>query len=135
MTKLTNAHSKKWKNHEAALALFFAYYDFCRVHSSIKTTTAVMENLTGHVWSVEELLEARWRQRVDWKGDESSAQTDSWQTGKGKTASSLEGWGRAQTEGKRATQEVIPLSNTQSGQYLSFGAVRTYVIYGVLTGT
>jgi len=37
--------------------LFFAYYDFCRVHSTIKTTPAVAAGLTDHVWSVEELLE------------------------------------------------------------------------------
>lgn len=41
MTRLTDAHSKKWDNHEAALALFFAYYNFCRVHSTIKMTPAV----------------------------------------------------------------------------------------------
>ena len=34
-TRLTDAHSKKWENHEMALALFFAYYNFCRVHSTI----------------------------------------------------------------------------------------------------
>jgi len=57
MTRLTNAFSKKWENHEAALALFFAYYNFCRVHSTIKTTPAVEAGLTDHVWSVKELLE------------------------------------------------------------------------------
>jgi transposase-like protein/IS1 family transposase len=36
--RLTNGFSKKWENHEAALGLFFAYYNFCRVHSTIKTT-------------------------------------------------------------------------------------------------
>ena len=58
MTRLTNGFSKKWENHEAALALFFAYYNFCRVHSTIKTTPAVKAGLTDHVWSVKELLEA-----------------------------------------------------------------------------
>ena len=58
MTRLTNAFSKKWENHEAALALFFAYYNFCRVHSTIKTTPAVKAGLTDHAWSVKELLEA-----------------------------------------------------------------------------
>ncbi len=57
MTRLTNAFSKKWENHEAALALFFAYYNFCRVHSTIKTTPAVAAGLTDHIWSVKELLE------------------------------------------------------------------------------
>lgn len=58
MTRLTNAFSKKWENHEAALGLFFAYYNFCRVHSTIKKTPAMEAGLTDHVWSVQELLKA-----------------------------------------------------------------------------
>jgi len=58
MTRLTNAFSKKWENHKAALGLFFGYYNFCRVHSTIKTTPAVAAGLTDRVWSVEELLGA-----------------------------------------------------------------------------
>ncbi|MBN2292639.1 MAG: hypothetical protein JXM70_09450 [Pirellulales bacterium] len=57
MTRLTNAYSKKWENHEAALALFFAYYNYCRVHSTIKKTPAVAAGLTDHPWGVEELLD------------------------------------------------------------------------------
>jgi transposase-like protein/IS1 family transposase len=56
MTRLTNGFSKKWENHEAALALFFAYYNFCRVHSTIKTTPAVKAALAERPWSVQELL-------------------------------------------------------------------------------
>jgi IS1 family transposase/transposase-like protein len=57
MTRLTNAHSKKWENHDAALALFFAYYNFCRTHSTIKTTPAVAAGLADHTWGMAELLE------------------------------------------------------------------------------
>lgn len=57
MTRLTNGHSKKWENHDAALALYFAYHNFCRVHTTLKTTPAVAAGLTDHVWSVSELLE------------------------------------------------------------------------------
>jgi hypothetical protein len=67
-TRLTNAFSKKWENLKAALALFFAYYNFCRVHSGIenlnsggkkiKTTPAMASGLTDHVWSIGELLAA-----------------------------------------------------------------------------
>ena len=57
MTRLTNGFSKKWENHEAALGLFFAYYNFCRVHGTLKTTPAVAAGLTDHTWSVKELLE------------------------------------------------------------------------------
>ena len=58
MPRLTNAFSKKWENHKAALAILFAAYDFCRVHGKLKTTPAVAPGLTDHVWSVKELLEA-----------------------------------------------------------------------------
>ena len=56
MTRLVDAHSKKWENHDAALALFFAFYNFCRVHGTIKTTPAVAAGLTDHVWNMAELL-------------------------------------------------------------------------------
>jgi len=56
LTRLTDGHSKKWENHEAALALFFAYYNFCRVHLTLKTTPAVASGLADRPWSVEDLL-------------------------------------------------------------------------------
>jgi len=56
-TRLTNGFSKKWQHHEAAIALWFAYYNFCRVHSSHKHTPAVAAGITGSVWSVMELME------------------------------------------------------------------------------
>jgi hypothetical protein len=56
MTRLTNAHSKKWENHEAAFALYFAYYNFCRLHSTIKTTPAFAAGVTEKEWTVAELL-------------------------------------------------------------------------------
>jgi transposase-like protein/IS1 family transposase len=58
LTRLTNGHSKKWGNHEAALALWFAYYNYCRKHETLRTTPAVAAGLTDHVWTVVELLEA-----------------------------------------------------------------------------
>jgi IS1 family transposase len=61
LTRLTDAHSKKWENHEAALALFFAYYNFCRVHMTLKSTPAKAAGLTMETWSVEKLLdEVNW---------------------------------------------------------------------------
>src|SRR5882724_8885483 len=56
LTRLVDAHSKKWENHEAALALFFAYYNFCRVHSTIKTTPAGASGLASEPWSVQRLI-------------------------------------------------------------------------------
>ncbi len=55
-TRLTNAHSKSWRHHEAAVALFIAFYNFVRVHSSIKTTPAVAHGVVQQIWTLEELL-------------------------------------------------------------------------------
>ncbi len=55
-TRLTNAHSKKIENHWYAVALFFMFYNYCRVHSTIKTSPAVKAGLADHVWTIEELI-------------------------------------------------------------------------------
>ena len=49
-------YSKKLENLRHSVALFAAHYNFCRVHSTIKTTPAVKHGITDHVWSLEELL-------------------------------------------------------------------------------
>jgi transposase-like protein/IS1 family transposase len=56
LTRLTNAFSKKWENLNAALALHFAYYNFCRVHKSLRVTPAMQSGITDHVWTIAELL-------------------------------------------------------------------------------
>lgn len=56
MTRLTNAFSKKWFNLRAAYALQFAYYNFCRVHKTLRVTPAMEAGLTDHVWTLEELI-------------------------------------------------------------------------------
>ena len=56
MTRLTNAFSKKWENLEAAYALWFAYYNWCRVHSSIKTTPCMKAGIEDHIWTIAELI-------------------------------------------------------------------------------
>ena len=58
LTRLTDAHSKKWENHEAMVALWLGYYNYVRVHSTIKTTPAVAQGLASKPWSIEELLTA-----------------------------------------------------------------------------
>jgi transposase-like protein/IS1 family transposase len=58
LTRLTNAFSKKWENLWAALALHFGYYNFCRVHRTIRVTPAMEAGITDHVWTMEELLSA-----------------------------------------------------------------------------
>jgi transposase-like protein/IS1 family transposase len=57
-TRLTNAFSKKWENHWAAVACWFAFYNFCRVHKSLRATPAMAAGITDHIWSVRELLAA-----------------------------------------------------------------------------
>jgi hypothetical protein len=56
MTRLTNAFSKKWENLRAAYAIYFAYYNFCRVHQSLRITPAMESGITDHIWSLTELL-------------------------------------------------------------------------------
>jgi hypothetical protein len=57
-TRLTNGHSKKLTNHEAALAIFFCHYNFCRVHQALGKgrTPAMAAGVADHVWTVEELV-------------------------------------------------------------------------------
>ena len=57
-TRLTNAFSKKWENHWAAVSLWYTFYNFCRVHKSLRVTPAMAAGISDHVWSVRELLEA-----------------------------------------------------------------------------
>ena len=57
-TRLTNGFSKKWENHWAALCLWFAFYNFCRVHSKLRVTPAMESGIADHIWSVRELLTA-----------------------------------------------------------------------------
>lgn len=56
MTRLTNAFSKKWENLEAAYALHFAYYNFCRIHKTLRVTPAMEQGITDHVWTIAELI-------------------------------------------------------------------------------
>jgi IS1 family transposase len=55
-TRLTNAHSKKVENHRHALALYFMYYNFSRVHSTLRVTPAMQAEVADHVWSFEEIV-------------------------------------------------------------------------------
>lgn len=56
MTRLTNGFSKKWINHTAAMALWLVWYNFGRVHMTLKKTPAMAHRLADHPWTVEELL-------------------------------------------------------------------------------
>lgn len=56
-TRLTNAFSKKPRNHAAAVSLHFAAYNLCRVHQTLRVTPAMEAGITDHVWTMNELLE------------------------------------------------------------------------------
>ena len=54
-TRLTNAFSKKVENHAASVVLWFAYYNFCRVHQTLRVTPAMEAGISDHVWGIEEM--------------------------------------------------------------------------------
>jgi IS1 family transposase len=56
-TRLTNAFSKKLENHQAAIALYFAHYNFVREHRTLKTTPAVKAGVENWRWSLNQLLD------------------------------------------------------------------------------
>jgi IS1 family transposase len=58
LTRLTNAFSKKLENHAAAVALFVAHYNICRVHETLRVTPAMQLGVTDHIWTIGELLDA-----------------------------------------------------------------------------
>lgn len=55
-TRLTNAFSKKLDNLKATLALYFAWYNFCRVHSSLRVTPAMAAGIADSVWNLNAFL-------------------------------------------------------------------------------
>jgi hypothetical protein len=55
-TRLTNAFSKKIDNHRHSIALHYMFYNFCRVHQTLRCTPAMEAGLTDHVWTLEELI-------------------------------------------------------------------------------
>lgn len=54
--RLTNAFSKKVENHIAALSLYFMFYNFCRVHQTLRVTPAMEAGVSDHVWEIEEII-------------------------------------------------------------------------------
>jgi IS1 family transposase len=56
-TRLTNGFSKKVENHQHALALYFMYYNFARIHQTLRVTSAMEAGVTDHVWELREIVE------------------------------------------------------------------------------
>ena len=55
-TRLTNAFSKKLKYLKCTLALHFFYYNFMRIHETLRVTPAMESGIADHIWTWEELL-------------------------------------------------------------------------------
>ena len=56
--KVTNAHSKKTRNHDAMPGLCFAWYNWCRKHMTIRTTPAMATGIATEPWTLADLLTA-----------------------------------------------------------------------------
>jgi hypothetical protein len=55
-TRLTNAFSKKLDNHIHALALYFAFDNFCRVHKTLRMSPAMAAGVTDRLWWLEDIV-------------------------------------------------------------------------------
>ncbi len=64
MARLTLGFSKKLENHRAATGLYFGFYNFCRVHRSLRVTPAMAAGLENRVWSIPELIEEATKTRA-----------------------------------------------------------------------
>lgn len=56
-TRLTNGFSKKVENHAHAVTLHYMYYNFCRVHKTLRVTPAMEAKVTDHVWTLGEIID------------------------------------------------------------------------------
>jgi len=54
-TRLTNAFRKKVENHAHAVALHYMFYNFARIHKTLRVTPAMQAGISDHVWSLEEI--------------------------------------------------------------------------------
>jgi IS1 family transposase len=55
-TRLTNAFSKKVQNHIHSVAMYMMFYNFCRIHKTLRVTPAMEAGVADHVWSIEEMV-------------------------------------------------------------------------------
>jgi len=55
-TRLTNGFSKKVENHAHAIALHYMYYNFVRIHRSLRCTPAMAANVTSRLWEIEDII-------------------------------------------------------------------------------
>ncbi len=55
-TRLINGFSKKAENRAHAVSLYFMYYNFARIHKSLRITPAMAADISNHVWELEEII-------------------------------------------------------------------------------
>jgi IS1 family transposase len=55
-TRLTNAFSKKIENHAASVALYFMYYNFARVHKTLRCSPAMAAGVDNHLWEIKDIV-------------------------------------------------------------------------------
>lgn len=55
-TRLTNGFSKKLENHAHAVALHFMFYNFCRIHKTLRVTPAMAAGVTDRLWDIEDIV-------------------------------------------------------------------------------
>src|SRR5580692_2421610 len=55
-TRLTNGFSKKFENHASMVAIHAVYYNFARIHKTLRITPAMAAGLSDHVWTLEEIV-------------------------------------------------------------------------------
>ena len=75
-TRLTNVFSKKLENHIAAVSLHFMYYNFVRIHQTLRVTPAMAAGVTDRLWSMDDvvallderskLVEAHRQEKSEW---------------------------------------------------------------------
>ena len=53
---MTKGFSKKVENLACAVAFHFMYYNFCRIHKTLRVTPAMESGVTDHVWGIEEII-------------------------------------------------------------------------------
>lgn len=75
-TRLTNAFPKKLESHYHALSLYFMFYNFVRIHKSLKQTPAMAAGLSDRLWSMEDLAEMVDAAKPDKRGPYKKRVTD-----------------------------------------------------------
>jgi len=70
MTRLTNAFSKKVENHAHAMALHFMYYNFVRIHKTLRMSPAMAAGVTDGLWEVRDIADVleTWEAQATRKG-------------------------------------------------------------------